>query len=174
MKKLTITLMSLAVCFLMTQVINAQAVNQGAWSIGGSIGFSSESVDDGNDDNISNFNFSPDVAYFIIDNLGIRLGVNYMRISRGDNSSDAFHLTSGVRYYVYDALFAQAGLNLDLTSDVEGQTGWSLGVGYSWFLNNSVAIEPAVNYSSFNETDDYFAWSSFGLNIGVRAFIGRE
>lgn len=164
-----LTFSAFILCLMFAVTGNSQAVNKGAWMIGGNIGFSSVSVKD-SDISVNTFNFSPSVGYFVVDNLGIGLGVDYLSISI-DGESDSFtYLTPAVRYYVYDALFAQVSYQLGLTDGLENTL--RIGAGYSWFLNNSVAIEPQVYYSLISDEDVDAA--EFGLAIGVRAFIGRN
>ena len=166
--KFTLTLIGF-LCF--AQAASAQAVNQGAWMVGGSAGFSSLKFKDA-DESTTFFNLSPNLGYFIADDLAIGLGVDLSSVSpAGGDSQTDFGLGPFVRFYFADAIFAQAGLNLGL-GDNEF-TEIDLRVGYSWFVDNSVAIEPALFYQIHGVDGDVLDYNVFGLAIGIQAFVDR-
>ncbi len=169
--KLFTKLFTLAAFVCCAQIASAQTVNQGAWMIGGDAGFSSFKVKDA-DNSTTFFNISPDLGYFIADDLAIGLGIDFQSVSFDGNSTSSFSLGPSVRYYVADPIFIQVGANLGL--DEGAGTTLGAAVGYSWFLNNSVAIEPALFFNIYNEDGDFNDFSVFGLSIGVRAFAGRN
>lgn len=164
--------LALAIGFFgLSQTISAQAVNQGAWMVGGSAGFSSEKLKDA-EESTTTIDLSPNLGYFIADDLAIGLGVNLHSESFDGESTTLFGLGPFVRYYFADAIFAQAGVNLGL-GDIEF-TEFHVGVGYSWFVSNDVAIEPVLFYRSFSVDGDFGDSSTFGLAIGVQAFAHRD
>ena len=139
--------------------------------VGGSAGFQSFKFKDA-DESTTIIDLSPNLGYFIADDLAIGLGLNLTSVSPGGGESFTdFGLGPFVRFYFADAIFAQAGVNLGL-GDSEF-TEFQVGVGYSWFIDNSVAIEPMLFYNSHSEDGDTFDASTFGLSIGVQAFAGR-
>ena len=171
MKNLVKITLSLVAFLCLSQVISAQAVNQGAWMLGGSGGFESRSFKD-IDGSETTIRFAPNVGYFIADDLAIGLSLNIENISPlvGDSGTN-FGLGPFVRFYFADAIFAQAGLNLGL-GDNEF-TEFQVGVGYSWFVDNSVAIEPMLFYRSHSVDDPGVDASVIGLSIGIQAFVDR-
>lgn len=161
--KITLTIMA----FMgLSQAVSAQAVNQGAWMLGGSASFTSTSFKD-IDGSTTTFILNPNIGYFIADDLAIGLGV---AVSSFNDNTD-FGVGPFVRFYFADAIFAQAGIDLGL-GDNEF-TKFQVGVGYSWFLDNSVAIEPMLFYRSNSVPDPGFDSSVIGLSIGVQAFLDR-
>jgi len=161
--------------------ISGQTVNQGAWMVGGTAGFSSEKIE-GDDASSTTVNITPNLAYYLIDDLAVGVRLNWLSQSYDGESDSNFGFGPYVRYYITDPIFVQAGYDieaaaLDLNSlfNAEGSSTLHFMVGYSWFLNNSVAIEPAVYYDIYNGDEDNFDsdLSRFGLNIGIQAFIGR-
>lgn len=171
MKKLYLGFLTLCMGMFFCSTSQAQTVNKGAWMIGGHVNFDSEKEKDA-DASATYLEISPAAAYFIMDNLAVGLGVSYAKYSfDGEEILSTTSLTPGVRYYVYDAVFAQLQYSLGLGDG--DNNAFTASAGYSWFLNNSVAIEPALNFSLISGDDDYSA-SNFGLSIGVQAFIGRN
>jgi len=170
MKNLVKFTLSLVAFLCLSQTISAQAVNQGAWMVGGSAGFQSQKYKDA-DESTTYINLSPNLGYFIADDLAIGLALNLSSISSDGESVTDFGLGPFVRFYFADAIFAQAGVNLGL-GDSEF-TEFQVGVGYSWFVDNSVAIEPMLFYNSHSVDGDTFDYSVFGLSIGIQAFAGR-
>ena len=138
--------------------------------LGGTAGFRSETYKDA-DISVTTIDVSPNLGYFIADDLAIGLALTLNSTSIEDESSTLFGLGPFVRFYFADAIFAQAGVNLGL-GDAEF-TEFNVGVGYSWFVDNSVAIEPMLFYRSVGVDDPGVDSSIFGLSIGVQAFIDR-
>ncbi len=171
MKLFTSFTLCLAVIFCFSQSISAQTVNKGAWMVGGSAEFSSLKYKDDNNSH-TYFSIAPNVGYYFMDDLAVGLNVNFTSNSYAGNSNSSTYLGPWVRYYVTYPIFVMVGANLGL-SDGAGTT-ISAGVGYSWFLNNAVAIEPQLFFNSFNNDGDAGDYSEFGLSIGVQAFIGRN
>ena len=170
MKNLVKFTLSLVAFLCLSQVVSAQAVNQGAWMVGGSAGFTSTSLKDV-DGSTTQIFLNPNLGYFIADDLAIGLGIGFESISNDDFDATYFSLGPLVRFYFADAIFAQAGVNLGLGDDEF--TEFNVGVGYSWFVDNSVAIEPMLFYRSRGVDDPGIDSSTFGLSIGVQAFIDR-
>ncbi len=165
-----------------TELVIAQTVNQGAWMIGGTAGFSSQKFD-GVDESQTIINITPNLGYYIMDDLAIGARVNFLSVSFDGDTDSNFGFGPYARYYITNPIFLQAGIDfeaaaLDLNSllNDEGSSTLHFMVGYSWFLNNSIAIEPALYYDIYNGDEDIndADYSRFGLNIGVQAFLGRN
>lgn len=159
---------------LFTVQSQAQTVNAGAWMVGGLAGFESSKAD-GDDDATNTILINPNIGYFVIDNLGIGLNLGFANVSHGDFSSTGLGVGPYARYYVFQGLFPQVGIMYNSTKfedeDAVTSTDINLGVGYSFFLNNSVAVEPMLGYTIGGGDDKT---NTFGLMIGVQAFLGRN
>lgn len=153
------------VCF--TQVMSAQTVNQGAWMVGGSAQLDISKVKDA-DESTTQWELSPALGYYVIDDLAIGLGLSLYDL--GDAFETQAAVGPFVRYYVADPIFLEAGADLELNEG--GGTTIGARLGYSWFLNTGVAIEPALYFQSYSS--DAFDITSFGLSIGIQAFAGRN
>jgi hypothetical protein len=171
MKNFTkISLLLVAMMFF-GQLASAQTVGKGGWMIGGSAGFSSQKYKDA-DKSTSYLSISPSLGYYFADDFAVLLGVDFTNTSFDGSSSSTFSLAPGLRYYVTDPIFVQAVVDLGL-NDGAG-TSFDISVGYSWFLNNSVAIEPALFFSSSNNDGDNNDFTTFGLSIGIQAFLQHD
>lgn len=165
MKNLLKFTLSLIAFLCLSQVVSAQTVNKGAWMVGGSAGFNIQSIEDVDDSQTTIF-LDPNLGFFIADDLAIGLHLAFQSTSFGGNSTSTFGLGPFVRYYVVDPIFIQAGVDLDL-SDNGGDPRFGASVGYSWFVNDGLAIEPALYFNTGNSV------SNFGLSIGVQGFAHR-
>lgn len=167
-------LRSLMVCTMIfsAYALTAQTCAKGVWMIGGSAGFSSDKPDGG--ESTTSFELSPQLGYFIMDNLAIGALLSYQK--SGDAST--FGFGPMIRYYFANNLFGQVSYAIASydsglpNSDSVSGNELGIGIGYDWWLNNSIAIEPVLGYSK--QGGDLGKGSSFGLSIGVQAFLGRE
>jgi outer membrane protein len=183
MKRFIKMFMTLFILVSMTREISAQTVNSGAWMIGGSLGFNSIKSE-GDDASETWFNISPSLGYFVINDLAAGVRLSLFSQSYDGETESQFGIGPWARYYIASSsLFAQAGIDFgsagfDIFSLLaeDGSTTINLGIGYSWFINNSVAIEPILQYSIFSAGEDGFIddYNRFGFNIAVQAFLGRN
>lgn len=168
------TLMVSALVLGLATFSQAQTVSAGSWMIGGMAGFSSATAD-GADDALNTITISPNLGYFVIDNLGIGVNVGFVSQSLGDASLTQVGIGPYARYYVYQGLFPQVGIMYNSIKfddeDADTSTDINLGVGYSFFLNNSIAVEPMLSYTIGGGDSKV---NTFGLMIGIQAFLGRE
>lgn len=167
MKKLLLsTLLVLACSF---GVATAQ-LQQGSTLVGGGIG----SIDFGLG-SASNFNINltPRVGYFIQDNvaIGAKVNLSYTGVKDGDDTF-GYGLNGFGRYYFgdneFDTLlkngrwFIEAGLGIAGLNNAPVGFNVNFGPGYSYFLNEHVAIEGLLLYDG-----KFGSGSSNGLSLNV-------
>ncbi|HQW01849.1 MAG TPA: hypothetical protein PLV75_06940 [Saprospiraceae bacterium] len=182
MKLFTKSTLALIALVSLTGIVSAQTVNKNAWMLGGTMGFNSIKTE-GNDTSEIWFNLSPNVGYYITNDLAIGARFSLFTYSYGGSVNYQVGVGPWARYYFINSLFAQAGMDFgsagfdffSFNAD-GGSTTIHMGIGYSWFLNNSVAIEPSLQYSIYSADEDGLLadYTRFGFNIGVQAFIGRD
>ncbi len=182
MKLFTKSTLALIALVSLTGIVSAQTVNKNAWMLGGTMGFNSIKTE-GNDTSEIWFNLSPNVGYYITNDLAIGARFSLFTYSYGGSVNYQVGVGPWARYYFINSLFAQAGMDFgsagfdffSFNAD-GGSTTIHIGIGYSWFLNNSVAIEPSLQYSIYSADEDGLLadYTRFGFNIGVQAFIGRD
>jgi hypothetical protein len=177
--------------------------NQGRWLAGGSLGFSATTDKSKSDQatvtnsHSTDFSLTPDVGYFIIDNLAVGGALNLSASSTKfegssrKNSSAIFALAPFARYYLDPGIFFQAqvgfGSHTDKTTDIvnnatvtrttKGGVGlWGIGVGYAYFLTDNVAIEPLLSYQSVSakdkDSDTKDITSGIYFNVGFQIYLG--
>ncbi len=169
MKFFTRSLLVILTFSSMAHLVTAQTVEQGTWMIGGSAGFSSTKVK--NVPASTNLDLSPKLGLFIIDDLAVGIGISFKSTSSDGSSNSTFGLGPFARYYLTNPIFVQGGVDLGLEDN--SATSISLSLGYSWFIDNTVAIEPAFFFSSVNYDGESSDATVFGLSIGIQAFAGR-
>ncbi len=150
--------------------LQAQYVSTGSTMLGGSLGFESADVDD-SDENLNVLSIAPNLGYFPVDNLGLGLNLAFISYTQGDWKDTYTSIGPFARYYLFDGLFPQVQYvweKYDFNGDDETISGFDFSVGYTLFLNSSIALEPTIFYRTTDESD------SFGLRIGIQAFLGRE
>lgn len=170
MKKILI-LFILMMTVVWSQQTIAQSVYSGTWMIGGSAQFSSTKIKN-SDGATTSLDLSPNLGLFVIDDLAVGLGISFMSTSAGGNTNSSFGLGPFVRYYITDPVFVQGGVDLGL--DDESATTFGLSIGYSWFIDNTLAIEPSLFFSSVNYEGENADATIFGLSIGIQAFAGND
>jgi hypothetical protein len=174
---------------------------KGRMLAGGSIGFSSINDKSSTGSTTStvgtttSFTFSPNFGYFIIDRVAV--GGNMAYTTSKDNGNNgtsdkasSFVLSPLARYYLDHRIFVQGTFGFGSGKDVStsptlssttryGIGQWSLGVGYAYFLNDHVAIEPIIKYQSQAEKADISGnpketYKGVVINIGIQVYLDRK
>jgi hypothetical protein len=144
---------------------------------GGTFQYSNYKSDGGNDFGIIDLSFNPGFGYFIIDNLAIGLNatVGYSKL----NSYKSYSLGAGpfVKYYFNNGIFAKAEFSYTylhgLGSNETKIKDYSIipGVGYAFFLNQKVSLEPCISYQyahdNANETIAKMNGVLFELKLNI-------
>lgn len=121
-----------------------------------------------NGENGLNLGIEGKAGYLFADNWML-LGNLMYEHNGSDNIADQFSIGAGVRYYIIqNGLFLGANCNYVHANHNYNDLMPSAEVGYAFFVNRSVTIEPAVYYRhSFNDSD----YSTVGLKIGVGIYL---
>lgn len=150
-------------------------IERGRILAGGSLGFNFSNYRDIEDGVTESESKSTDLwlmprgGIFITDAILVGAGIG---LSFGSTKYDEYKSTYSsisfvpfVRYYLPQKFFAQIEVGPGITTDnwvFDGEEDdkdsytffrWSVGAGYSYFLNDNVAIEPIISYTSTNYTD---------------------
>lgn len=161
-------LLTMAVALLTALTANAQ-FEKGKVYVGGSLtGLNMKYT--GNDK--LSLGVQAQAGCFVADDL-LLLGQAGFDHSGNKNVSDKFNVAVGGRYYI-----EQNGIYLGLNCKyVHGGKKYNdvmpgVEVGYAFFVNDCVTVEPAVYYDqSFKSHKDY---STIGLKIGVGVYLFKQ
>ncbi len=112
------------------------------------------------------FGVDAEAGYYFADQWMLRANVGYMHL---DGWND-FHMGAGVRYNItQNGLFLGAGLEYSHLEPNYNSLQIPVELGYSFFLNKNITIEPAVYYKmSLNDFSDN---STVGLRIGFGFYL---
>lgn len=155
--------MAIIAALLLTTLTATAQFERGTKYVGGNLsglGFSY------NHDTKFQFGLGADAGYFINDGWMFKGNMGYEHRYH----MDSFSLTASARYYfVQNGIFLGAGLGYDHYMKHSDSVSLPIEVGYCFYLNHNVAIEPSVYYRpSFNQFSDC---STVGLRIGVGYFF---
>ena len=157
MKKLLLTAALVAVFGF---AANAQT-EQGGILVGASSNLGFVSQDNGGG-SFSTFQLNAKGGYFLADGLAAGLNIQYLSVD--GTSASSFGIFG--RYFISDAIFAEAGYNA--LSDSRGGI-IPISAGYAAFLTDNIAVEPTLTYElGTGNSDEY---SAFGLNVGFTLYF---
>lgn len=132
------------------------------------VGASMSSFDIGSSCKDFHVDLSAKGGYMFADNL---LALGELGWNKWEDCDALLSLGAGVRYYIeQNGLFLGAGARLaNITHDLDLQPNASL--GYAFFLNRTVTIEPEL-YVNISTKD--FDYSSFGFRLGIGIYLFNE
>ena len=156
---------------------NAQ-IEKGNWMMGGSAGLSNyESKSVGFSQEGTNIYISPNVGYFLIDKLN--LGASALLSFYNPGATKTYGISPYVRYYFLEKekqinLFSEVGYGFQkqIHSSTTLQT-FNLKAGTVIFLNSSVGLEVALNYTNSKQNSDFQTRLIF-LGIGFQIHLEKE
>jgi hypothetical protein len=107
-------------------------------------------------------------GYFLWDNIMLKGSLGYQH---GRPHDDNISVGLGGRYYFdQNGIFLGAGTRFaDMTNDLDFQPNVS--VGYAFFLNRTVTVEPELYFNLSTKDIDY---SNYGLRIGLGIYLFRN
>lgn len=156
---------------------NAQ-IEKGNWMMGGSGGLSNYKTNfNGFSQEGTNIYISPNVGYFLIDKLN--LGASVLLSFQNPSATKTYGLSPYVRYYFLEKekqinIFSEVsyGFQKQIHSSTTLQT-FNLKAGTVFFLNSSVGLEVALNYTNSKQNPDYQSRLIF-LGVGFQIHLERK
>ncbi|TPE45776.1 autotransporter outer membrane beta-barrel domain-containing protein [Pontibacter mangrovi] len=135
---------------------------------------------------MANLNFKG--GYFLIHDvaLGVDLGINHesysVSIEGGKDTFRRTYLLGGpfARYYLDNGVFGELSLKGGLlnfsTGDKTNLFVGNAGVGYAWFVNEKIAVEPMLSFRYSREWQGSEANVSLGpvIGVGIQAYLLRK
>jgi hypothetical protein len=184
MKKITLLFtVSVAsiMCFSQTE--------KGSWLLGGNIEFTfSKQEIYNNVTKSTQFEFNPNVGYFIAPNFAIGLEIGLSSISEESNGSDEdvslFSAGPFARYYFNASknvkILTGAAMGFGKTKGIldyskHSVTAWQIEAGPAFFLRPTVALEFLVHYQAvkFKGQDAFYNATNknFGVGLGLQFYL---
>ena len=154
-------------------------VERGNYTIGGTAGLNH--ITNGSRNSLTSINLSPSYGTFLTDQLlfGGNANINFQFARRGNINFKAGPL---MRYYFRNMLFIQADYNFGILNRANFEHDLYGRVGYAYFLNEHVALEPYIymgyrdlvnsrNASSFYSVIDYGIY--FSLQVYLESALHK-
>ena len=153
---------------------------------GASFGYSKSTSEVGNTISKNStyiINLFPTFAYFVVDNLAIGLSVPFNYGGSKNSKSYAFGLGPIVKYYLSKGPFFKMSLFFSNSKSIGNDVvsakilEFEPGIGFAFFINPKVSIEPSLNYSfahykSGVSTSNYSVKdNNIKLQLGITVFI---
>ncbi len=109
-------------------------------------------------------------GYFLADNLAVVGTVGYNHVGGDDDTPDRFSLGAQGRYYILqNGIYLGVGATYKHANHNYNDILPSVEIGYAFFINRHVTIEPAVYYEqSFK---DHSKYSNVGLRLGLGVYL---
>lgn len=171
---------TLTILLLLAATVSLSAqIQKGSLMLGGTVGFNYLGADG---DGATSVNVTPNLGYFISDQIAIGSSLGFALVVSDGESSSAFGLSPFGRYYNNgtgrNRFFGQVKIGV-LTGDsdfADDSAAWlfGLGIGADFFLNDNVAIEALLGYQRLYYPEYEAGLNNIGLNFGVAAFISRN
>lgn len=110
-------------------------------------------------------------AYFVLDNLALKLGfgVNLHSVSR--YLSTTFSYRVGAKYYAWRKFPIQTDISGAAERDAGGYWFWGIRMGYAFFLALNIAIEPSIRYNAELNVSPINYWEG---HIAFSLFLNRK
>jgi hypothetical protein len=172
----------LFIAILLVAVASNAQINKGNWMMGGSGAIGNFKTTSGESSSTStSLTISPNIGYFFIDKLSVGLAgqFNYV-FPKGDSKTiSSNNVSPFIRYYFLEKekqinIFSEARYeiirmsNIDLKADT-----FLIKAGAVFFVNSSVGIEVALNYST-QKTNRNFENRAIYLNVGFQIHLEKE
>lgn len=170
--------------------ISSAQFNKGRMIAGGGVSFSRHEIDNGSfvKGSSTSFGVSPRFGYFFIDQLagGLNLsisGSSFTPDTGTKSTTSGLNIGPFLRYYLDNGIFFHGNYGFgrgktEFTSTEEFTSNeWGLEIGYAYFLNDFVSIEPSIGYNSFNRdyksviSDESQRGITF-LKIALQIYLG--
>jgi hypothetical protein len=169
MKKLFLLILTVLSLNAFAQIEKPLAKGNGMIAGSGSISYRTSQSESGGPTSkttIFNISLSPSYSYFIIDNLAIGLNATISYYKQESNGTYSLGAGPIARYYLKNGLFINLetsfGYLHGLNSNTETDRFLSLkpGLGYAFFINPKVSIDPCLSYEF-----DYYKFDSANFSM---------
>lgn len=172
----------LYIATLLIAVTSNAQIDKGNWMMGGSGAFGNfKTTSGGSSSTSTSITISPNIGYFFIDKLAIGTAgqYNYVFPKGGSKTISSNSVSPFIRYYFLEKekqinIFSEARYEIMRMnhSNFKADT-FLIKAGTVFFVNSSVGIEVALNYST-QKTNQNFENRAIYLNVGFQIHLEKE
>jgi hypothetical protein len=157
-------------------------ITKGYWMLGGGAGFANTKSTNGDSSaDSTGFSISPNIGYFVIDNLAIGTSGEFSYTFESENTKtfNSNSISPFIKYYFLDKekivnIFSEARYEIMRLKESDFKTDKiNLKVGVVFFLNSTAGLEVALNYSK-QKTNQDFENRVIYLNVGFQIHLERK
>ena len=117
-----------------------------------------------------NVGFQAKGGYLVEDNLMVLGLLGYNHIGGDDNTPDRFSIGAQGRYYIIqNGIYLGVGATYRHGNHKYNDIMPSVELGYAFFINRTVTIEPALYYEQ--SIKDHSKYSNVGLRLGLGIYL---
>ena len=109
-------------------------------------------------------------GYFLEDDLMVLANLGYNHVGGDDPSPDRFVVGAMGRYYIIqNGIYLGVGMNYKHSNHKYNDFMPTAEVGYAFFINRTVTIEPAIYYEQ--SLKNHSKYSNVGLRLGLGVYL---
>ena len=145
-------------------------IDAGTIIAGGSANFNQRSYSDTQPSSTS-LRIQPQLGIAFLDNF---VGGAWFSVQRFNNFTD-WSVSPFLRYYVKN-FYLQAGYGYSyskISNITSERSVVNIEIGYAAFLNDYIALEPAIYYNGVFRSKEY-SYTNFGIKIGFQIYFNRD
>jgi hypothetical protein len=123
----------------------------------------------------SDLNISPNAGFFIVDNMAIGASMMFNSFKGGSSFSVAPFMRAYYKENFYGQLqvgFGRSSFEVAGTTTTTSGLNTELDLGYTIFLTDNIALDPALYYNFYTNGSEY-GGSNLGMKIGFQLFLNR-
>ena len=123
----------------------------------------------------SDLNISPNAGVFIVDNMAIGATMMFNSFKGGSSFSVAPFMRAYYKENFYGQLqvgFGRSSFEVAGTKTTTSGLNTELDMGYTIFLTDNIALDPALYYNFYTDGSKY-GGSNLGMKIGFQLFLNR-
>jgi hypothetical protein len=165
-------------------------VTKGHYFAGGSVRFNNGTTDTEHDNILTSvkltvYELSPNLSYFVLDRLATGLQLNFSYEAKRYDPGEITYkenyllLSAIVRYYIFSDLFGEIALGSGLLTSDEDKGSivkGNINVGYTFFLNENIGLEPIISLvrivENSRESDTYhYRNNKLNFSLSLQTFF---
>ena len=127
---------------------------------GGTIQYSKVNANSNYNQSIFSVSLNPGIGYFFVNNLALGLTTNFNYYSTENNKFYSIGIGPTIKYYFGNGILIKGESTFNSLHGIGDNTAnentfsFKPGVGYAFFINSKVSLEPSLNYEFMGYKSD--------------------